>query len=118
MFKNIIGRFGENLACDYLQNKNYQILERNYRLGRLELDIIAKKDGQFFLFEVKTRRYHQEIIKESLISKAQIANLKKAARRYAAKYHLNFTLVHFDLIVIIANHEQSSVKFKHYQNIF
>jgi putative endonuclease len=118
MVKNIIGQFGENLANTYLQTKKYQILERNYRLGHLELDIVAKKDGQFFLFEIKTRRYHQTNIGEALISKGQIENLKKAARRYAAKFHLNFTLIHFDLIVIIVNQQQNSVKLKHYQNIF
>ena len=118
MLKNIIGHFGENVACTYLQTKNYQIIERNYRLGRLELDIIAKKDGQFFLFEIKTRRYYQAGTNEALISRAQIANLKKAARRYAAKFQLNFSLIHFDLILIIISQQQDSVKLKHYQNIF
>jgi putative endonuclease len=116
--KNIIGHFGEDVACNYLQTKNYRILKRNYRLGRLELDIIAEKDGQFFLFEIKTRRYHQTKIEEALISRAQIANLKKAARRYATKFQLNFTLIHFDLILIIITQKQDSVKLKHYRNIF
>jgi putative endonuclease len=118
MIKNVIGHFGENLACNYLKTKNYQILERNYRLGHLELDLIAKKDSQFFLFEIKTRRYYQTKSGEALISKVQTANLKKAARLYAAKNNLNFTLIHFDLILIIADYKQGAVKLEHYQNIF
>ncbi|HZJ40906.1 MAG TPA: YraN family protein [Candidatus Saccharimonadales bacterium] len=118
MPKNIIGHFGENLACAYLQNKNYQILERNYHLGHLELDIISSKDGQIFLFEIKTRRYLQTKIEETLISKNQIANLKKAAIRYAANQRLNFNLIHFDLILIILNYQQNRAQFKHYRDIF
>lgn len=118
MDKKTTGNFGENVACNYLQTKNYQILERNYRLGHLELDIVAKKDGQFFLFEIKTRRYHQTESGESLISNRQMANLKKAARCYAVKFQISFTLIHFDLILIIVNRQQNSVKLKHYQNIF
>lgn len=38
-----LGGFGENLACEYLVKKGYNILERNYRIKFGEIDIIAKK---------------------------------------------------------------------------
>ncbi|KKQ68128.1 MAG: hypothetical protein A3F95_02410 [Candidatus Nealsonbacteria bacterium RIFCSPLOWO2_12_FULL_39_31] len=55
-----LGDFGERVACFYLKNKGYKILERNYfenwshgtRKG--EIDIIAGKEGNFYFIEVKT----------------------------------------------------------------
>ena len=37
------GLFGENLACEYLQKQNFEIIERNFRYKRGEIDIICKK---------------------------------------------------------------------------
>lgn len=52
---NIIGKWGEALAVDYLVGKGYAILERNWRLGHLEIDIVAMKDDRVAFVEVKTR---------------------------------------------------------------
>ena len=52
---NELGQKGEDLAARYLTEKGFQILERNWRHGRAELDIIAF-DGETLVFvEVKTR---------------------------------------------------------------
>ncbi|QQG52401.1 MAG: YraN family protein [Candidatus Falkowbacteria bacterium] len=118
MDKLTTGHLGENLACNYLKSQNYQILERNFHLGRLELDIIAAKNGQLFLLEIKTRGCPQRPDSEALISKKQIANLKKAAKHYAALKQINFNLVHFDLILVTIDRQKSSAKIKHYLDIF
>lgn len=48
------GRLGEELAVKYLLDKGYLILERNYQIGKLELDIIACKDSILYIVEVKS----------------------------------------------------------------
>lgn len=118
MTKLTTGRAGEKLAYNYLISKGYKILERNFHLGRLELDIIATKNGQLFLLEIKTRSYPQRTDSETLISKKQIVNLKKAARCYAALKQINFNLIHFDLILITIDPRQKSAQIKHYRDIF
>ena len=51
-----LGRQGEDIACDLLKGMGHTILERNYRSGHLEIDIISiDADGIHFV-EVKTRR--------------------------------------------------------------
>ncbi len=50
-----IGRFGENAATAYLKKKGYKILERNFRAGHNEIDIIASLGNEIVFFEVKTR---------------------------------------------------------------
>lgn len=49
------GKEGENRAAEYLKNAGFEIIERNYRYGHGEIDIVAK-DGEYLVFvEVKTR---------------------------------------------------------------
>ncbi len=49
------GKQGEAIAAQYLLSQNYTLLEKNWRAGHLELDIIAKKEGLVIIAEVKTR---------------------------------------------------------------
>ena len=50
-----LGRRGEDVACGFLSGKGHTIVERNYRSGHLEIDIITlDKDGVHFV-EVKSR---------------------------------------------------------------
>ena len=53
--KKEIGILGENAAANLLIEKGYTILERNYRINHLEVDIIAQKDDTIAFVEVKTR---------------------------------------------------------------
>ena len=50
------GKMGETLAVSYLQLTGYQLLQRNWRHGRVEIDLIACKAGTLHFIEVKTRR--------------------------------------------------------------
>lgn len=55
MNKRMLGTDYENKACEYLENEGYEILERNFRSKKGEIDIIAR-DGQYIVFvEVKYR---------------------------------------------------------------
>lgn len=51
-----IGAYGENAAAEYLEEQDYDILERNFRMKLGEIDIIAEKDGSMVFVEVKTRK--------------------------------------------------------------
>ena len=52
---NRIGALGEDVACDYLKKRGYTIRERNYRLGNIEIDVIAENATCLVFVEVKTR---------------------------------------------------------------
>ena len=50
-----IGNFGEDKACEFLENNGISVIKRNYHARMGEIDIIAK-DGDTIVFaEVKTR---------------------------------------------------------------
>ena len=50
-----LGRLGEDIAAEYLQGRGLRILDRNWRCGSGELDIVAMDDGVIVVCEVKTR---------------------------------------------------------------
>ena len=50
-----IGRLGENLAAEFLTSKGWEIVSRNYRHGKAEIDLIVKREDWTIFVEVKTR---------------------------------------------------------------
>ncbi len=51
-----VGKFGEDIACRYLESNGYTIIKRNYRASGGEIDIVAKKGTHLAFVEVKTRK--------------------------------------------------------------
>ena len=50
-YKRDLGQRGEDIACDYLRRIGHTILERNWRSGHLEIDIISiSKNGIHYTF--------------------------------------------------------------------
>ena len=52
---NDFGKWGEELAADYLLQRGFEILARNWRHERKEIDIIAQHENKLYFVEVKTR---------------------------------------------------------------
>ena len=58
-YKKDFGFIGELTAGEFIEEMGFNILERNFRFGKLgEIDIIAIKGNLLVFFEVKTRRSH------------------------------------------------------------
>jgi len=122
--KSEIGKLGEDLACEYLVNKSYRILERNFRKPWGELDIVAKyKDGILVFVEVKTMTENQELKPEDQMTSAKLKKLRRTASFYAGR---NPELVkdkkgwRIDLVAINLNAATSrfeDCEIRHYENI-
>ncbi len=52
---NTFGKWGEDVAVNYLLERGFEILARNWRHEHKEIDIIAQKDSTLYFVEVKTR---------------------------------------------------------------
>ncbi|MDO8569285.1 MAG: YraN family protein [bacterium] len=52
--KRKLGDIGENIACDFLKRRGFEIIERNYLRKWGEIDIITKKSGLIHFIEVKS----------------------------------------------------------------
>lgn len=116
-----LGNWGEALAKRQLLKMGYQIIAQNLHLGRLELDLIAKKNNLITFFEIKTRLASDKSLKDNFLSQKQILNLKKAASIYAAINCLSFEQLSFGLITITLTdnlEKQKTGYINFYLNIF
>jgi putative endonuclease len=50
-----IGKIGEDTAVEYIENRGYKVIDRNYTSRWGEIDIISEKDGVLVFVEVKTK---------------------------------------------------------------
>lgn len=112
---NDLGKDGEEEAVRYLSEKRYRIVERNWRTGRHELDIIAM-DGETCVFvEVKTRRDTDFGNPEDAVSNRKIRSIVMAADNYLRLFAID-NPVRFDVISIISDGRRFRVK--HYEEAF
>ena len=78
------GRAGERAAAEYLRRAGYEICALNWRSGRYELDIVARKAGIVHFVEVKTRRAGSLTPPEAAVTPQKFRALTRAAVRYLA----------------------------------
>lgn len=112
---NEIGKWGEDLARDYLIGKGYAIMEQNQRVGHKEIDIIAIKGNRIVFVEVKTRTT-DFVDPEDAIDAKKIARLTKAADRYIQTYNIRHE-PQFDIITIIGS-PTTPYRLTHYEDAF
>lgn len=96
-----IGKDGEQAACDFLISKGYTIREMNWRLGHLEIDIVAQEPGasHLHIVEVKTRSSTEHYDPMQAINARKIRNLVNAANGYISLHQLHMT-VQYDVMII------------------
>lgn len=93
------GRRGEQAAVDYLRRAGYAILERNWRSGRYELDIVARRWDVLHFVEVKTRRAEGLTTPEEALTPRKFAALRRAAEAYMAQHRVELE-PQFDLAAV------------------
>jgi putative endonuclease len=112
---NELGKKGEQLAVDFLLKNNYDILERNYRFDKAEVDIIAQKGNVLAIVEVKTRSSLDFGNPQDFVKPKQIKNLVKAVDEYVTENDLDLE-VRFDIIAIVK--ENKTYNIEHLENAF
>lgn len=77
-----LGRRGEDVACGFLSGKGHTIVERNYRSGHLEIDIITLDEDGVHFVEVKSRVAPVAVSPEENVTAAKQKKVADAALRY------------------------------------
>ena len=97
---NEVGKWGEDLAAAYLEEKGYEILERDWKSGHHDLDIVAREDSTLVVVEVKTRKNRLYGDPEEAIDYKKRISLQSAINHYV-KSHRTSHNVRFDIISIV-----------------
>jgi len=107
--KQQFGRRGEELALAFYKENQYTIVEKNWQLNHLEVDIIAKNDEYIVFCEVKTRSGDAFGVPQQSVTKQKQQNIIRAANYYVLKNQISLE-VRFDIISIVFNGEQYSLE--------
>ncbi len=112
-----IGAFGEDAACEYLENEGYEILERNFSMKTGEIDIIAEKDGCVVFAEVKTRRNNNYGEPSEAVTRQKQEHIRRTALLYLNSLDEN---MRFDVIEVFYSDRggMSVIKINHIRNAF
>lgn len=95
-----LGKKGEELAASYLAEKGYKIIERNWRFGKDEIDIIAEFDNFLVIAEVKTRSTSYYGNPEEAVDEQKQRLLIRTANEYVIQKEIDME-VRFDIVSIV-----------------
>lgn len=98
--KDVLGRFGEDLAARHLVASGVEILDRNWRCREGELDIVAREAGTLLFCEVKTRTGTRFGTPAEGVSERKVARVRLLAVRWLAAHPRLRGPVRFDLLAV------------------
>lgn len=112
---NELGKLGEELAVEFLQQNGYTILETNWTFQKAEIDIIAQIDNTLAVVEVKTRSSIEFGLPQDFVKPKKIQLLVKAVNEYVISKDLD-VVIRFDIIAIYK--EENNYKIDHIPDAF
>lgn len=97
--KTKIGKEGELEARSYLEKRGYHIVCTNWHFHHYELDIIAEKEDELIVVEVKTRSENFLVSPEDAVDEPKIRRIVQAADAYARLFNVKLP-IRFDIITL------------------
>lgn len=118
--KHTRGKFGEDYTAEYLVNKGFVILDRNFRRKGGELDIVALDKNELVIVEVKTRKFGSLTDGIEAITKTKMKNIISAAQKYIDEKDIKFCGMRFDAaeLVVTTDEIPSVLEFNYYEDAF
>ena len=109
-----VGKKGEIIATDHLRKAGYDIIAKNYRAGRGEIDIIAKLAATLIFVEVKTRSNGKFGYPEEAVTQKKADKLIETAQAYMEEVNWEGN-IRFDIISVDL---QRSAEITHFEDAF
>lgn len=113
---NETGKWGEDLAATYLRHKGYVIVERDWKSGHRDIDIVALDDDTMVFVEVKTRRNRIFGEPEGAVDYRKLNNLRQAVNYYVKSRHVNCE-IRFDVVTVIGTPDGGEPEINHIKDI-
>lgn len=117
-----IGRRGEDAAVAFLETHGFRVMDRNYRFGREEVDVVAfeptpNDDGGTIVFvEVKARSGDGFGAPEAAVDAAKQQAIMRVAEAYLHERKLIPSPVRFDVVAVHFRGGEAEVE--HFENAF
>lgn len=111
------GRTGEEMALEYLLQRGYKLLDRNWRCRYKEVDLIMKGADGLHIVEVRTRRAPTAVEPEQTVDRWKRRNLEAAANSYLRSAEITDP-VHFDIVSIVLDGSGRVLRLSHIPDAF
>ena len=105
------GRRGEDAAAAYLAAAGHRILERNWRSGHLEVDIISETPDAIHFVEVKARKTPVTTSIDDQVNSIKQKRISAAALKYLNNKNLSGREVFFDVVSVLFNGQETTVRY-------
>jgi len=99
--RHTLGAHGEELVAERLRDQGFELLARNARSGRLELDLVAARGDLVVFCEVRTLRSNALYEPAESVGRAKIARVRRAAAQWLAAQRLQFREIRFDVASVV-----------------
>jgi putative endonuclease len=109
------GKKGEDLAADFLSRQGYEIVERNFRYKRSEIDLIVRKENWLIFVEVKMRSSDAFGYPEEFVDYKKAKNIVYGAEQYTYENNYNGN-VRYDVVAITMRDGVPDLK--HFEDAF
>ena len=112
MTNKIIGKYGEDIAKDFLIKKGFKILEMNFKYSRMaEIDIIATKNNVLHFVEVKTRSQNFFGAPLEAINQSKLKQMYTCAKYYLQNNKKHYKKIQIDAIGILLSSDENKIEF-------
>lgn len=114
--KQTLGKYGEDLAASYLQDRGYKIHDRNWRCSLGEIDLIARDKDRWVFVEVKTRNGTRYGHPFEAITAEKIFRLRKLVAQWCAVSEMSGAKVRIDAVSVLVSNGRVAIE--HLKQVF
>lgn len=99
--KDAVGRYGERVAARYLTERGYEVIERNWRGTRGELDLVTRRGDTIVVVEVKTRRGTAFGHPAEAVTRAKLDRIRRLAGEWLHSRSAPRCEVRVDVVAVV-----------------
>ncbi len=115
--KDVLGRRGEDLAVQYLEQQGLVVLSRNWRCRQGELDVVATDADRLVVCEVKTRSGTRFGEPAEAVTWRKAARIRRVTQAWLAAHQVRWCEIRFDVLAVVAEPGRP-VTVQHYEAAF
>ncbi len=113
-----VGRRGEDVVEALLRERGYAIVGRNVRVGRLELDLLARRGGLLIVCEVRSRTSDRVVAPVETIGREKIQRVRRATARWLMENAWPGATVRFDAASVVFDGPRGAPRVDYYEDAF
>ena len=112
-----LARRGEALVAALLEERGFTICGRNVRVGRLELDVIARRGSLLVVCEVRSRKRARPVFPSETIGKQKLSRIRRATARWLRDQTIGRVQARIDAAAVVFDGPHGKPHIEYYENV-